>query len=188
MRLLNVLTGNAGIPGLIFSDRLRQQIVDRPETLLPVNGNVVPGQRVVLLFGHQTMSAIQHRFHFAQCGFQPVNARLDVSERFFLANHSTDLAECALHLVTFARGNVDADRPFQVLEHLKIGHLYRAARLVGMLLLIKFCCFIKTLLDIFNQRRIIRRRPDTHAYKQAKESNQQRVTEVTHVHTAKEYK
>lgn len=83
VRLLNVLTGNAVIPGLIFSDRLRQQIVDRPETLLPVNGNVVPGQRVVLLFGHQTMSAIQHRFHFAQCGFQPVNARLDVSERFF---------------------------------------------------------------------------------------------------------
>ncbi len=45
---------------------------------------------------------------------------------------------------------------------------------VGMLLLIKFRCFIKTLLDIFNQRRIIRRRPDTHAYKQAKESNQKK--------------
>ena len=174
MRLLHLLTGEGVISRLIGAHRLRQQIIDGAEAVLPVQCDIAPGQSGMLLFRHQPMTAIQHRLNVAQRFLKSVHPSLNLLQRLAVCNHATDVTESALHFVAFTRRKIDADRTFEVFKHFEIGGLHFPTRLVVFLLLVELDRFIQPVLNILDQRRVAGLRRRAGAEQDAEQSEQQK--------------
>ena len=100
---------------------------------------------------HQLVSGFQNRHDFLHLITQRLQALLHFLLRRALTNQAADVAKFRFHFRTLLRGNIDANRPFQVFKDLKIGHLHFSLRLVALALLIQLISGIEPLRDVIGK-------------------------------------
>ena len=86
---------------------------------------------------------------------QCLQAGSDGVFRLTLADHAADGAKFRFHLGALLRGNIDTDRPFQILEDLKIGHLYLFLGLINLVRLIELVGSIQPRGNVLGKSTII---------------------------------
>ena len=112
-------------------------------------------QCAVCTVRHQLVPAFQRRHHCAYLVTQCLQAGGDGIFRLTLADHAADGTKFRFHLGAFLRRNIDADWPFQILEDLKIGHLYLFLGVINLVRLIELVGSIQSRGDVFGKRTII---------------------------------
>ena len=96
----------------------------------------------------QLVAAFQDRHDLLHFVAQRLQALLHFCLRCAVANQTADVAKFGFHFRAFLRGNIDADRAFQIFKDLKIRHLHLLLRLIGLALLIEFVGGVEPLRDV----------------------------------------
>ena len=146
LRLLHTLFRLGAVTLFKSGDGGGEIVIQRLIGHRPAGVNAV--KRRMRAMRYQLVTAFQDRHDLLHLVAQRLQALLYFLLRRAVANQAADIAKFRFHFRAFLRGNIDADRAFQIFKDLKIRHLHLLLRLIGLALLVELVGGIQPLRDV----------------------------------------
>ena len=164
LRLLHTLFRLGAVTLFKSGDGGGEIVIQRLIGHRPAGVNAV--KRRMRAMRYQLVTAFQDRHDLLHLVAQRLQALLYFLLRRAVANQAADIAKFRFHFRAFLRGNIDADRAFQIFKDLKIRHLHLLLRLIGLALLVELVGGIQPLRDVVGKGAKILRGEWQHTKKQ----------------------